>query len=74
MSFYALNEPRLEATIFDSRHEPVTILGSMGRLPYDIALNYFRDTFNSEFGCGYSCEVERVFDDGHREPLADWCY
>lgn len=69
--FYPINYT-IEATIFDSRHEPVTILGGMGRIPQDVVLDYLRDTFNTEFGSGYSCEVSRVFDDGTREPLCDW--
>ena len=71
MSFF-IYKPNLEATIFDGKHEPVTLLGGAGALPDEVSLAYFRDTFNQEFGPGYSCEVERVFSDGSREAVADW--
>jgi hypothetical protein len=66
--------PNLEAVIYDSRHNAVTMLGSLGRMPREIALGVFRSTFDQEFGPGYTCEVSEVFEDGHRNPLADWSF
>ena len=73
MSFFipTLYDFTLEATIFDSKHRAVTILGGM-RLPQDIVMEYFRDTFNEEFGKGYTCEVEKVMPNGLRLPVCDW--
>lgn len=36
MSFF-IYKPNLEATIFDSKHEPVTLLGGIGALPEEVA-------------------------------------
>lgn len=70
MSFFipTLDDFTLEATIYDSKHRAVTILGGM-RLPQDIVMDYFRDTFNEEFGQGYTCEVEKVMPNGLRLPF-----
>ena len=72
MSFHALYKPALEATIYDSRHHPVTILGGLGSIPDEIVLDYFRDTFATEFPQDYTCEVAKVFEDGSREIVETW--
>lgn len=72
MAFHAVYKPTLEATIYDGDKNAVTILGGFGCIPDDIVLDYFRETFATEFPVGYTCEVSQVFEDGSRSLLERW--
>lgn len=64
----------IEAIVYDSQHRPVTQLGSVGHIPEEFAIDFIRETFNTEFGPGYSCAVSRVHSDGTREALLEWSF
>lgn len=64
----------IEAIVYDSQRRPVTQLGSVGHITEDFAIGLIRETFNTEFGPGYSCAVSRVHSDGTREALLEWSF
>lgn len=72
MAFHSVYKPLLEATIYDGKHNPVTILGGMGCIPDEIVLDYFRETFATEFPGDYTCEVSKVFEDGSSSVVETW--
>ena len=64
----------IEATIYDSQRRPVTRLGGLGPVPEELVIACIKETFNAEFGPGYSCAVDRIHPDGTREAVLDWAF